>query len=129
MQNNIEDNTQNTQESIADDIVKDIPDLLLRKGLEFYRFGKNMFLVLAISMVTFTTLIVFIEITADYSRKLYDCLALHSSSFLINLLFLLSYGGILLGIVGAVLYLIGLHYLGLGHIARNTMPKNETDTK
>lgn len=129
MQNDIENNTKNTQKNTENNTEKSIPDLLLKTGQEFYWCGILFIKIFLTALFVLITLMLIIEITADYPGKLSDCLTLNSSSLLVDLLFFSSYIGFLFGIVGAVLYLLSLHYAGLGQIAQNTMPKTDTDTK
>ena len=125
MQKDIKDTTKNNEKNT----VNDIPNILLKKGQYFSKFGHELFFTGMASAVLLLIFIVVVELTESYPGEVVDCLALDSLSFLVNILFLLTYLGISFGFVGVPIYMFGLHCLGLGQIAKNTMPKNGTETE
>ena len=79
MQNDIENNTKNTQKNTENNTEKSIPDLLLKTGQEFYWCGILFIKIFLTALFVLITLMLIIEITADYPGKLSDCLTLNSS--------------------------------------------------
>ena len=99
--------------------MKNVSDLVLRKGQQFYGIGKTAAKILGISAGVLA-LILFIGLLGWGAISLLYILSLHSDFSFVNFLTGLSYFGILVGVIGVPFYFMGLHFLGLGQIAKNT---------
>lgn len=98
--------------------MNNVSDLLLKKGEEFYNVGRTLLKVLGISIVSLT-LIYLIALIGWGSKGILSVLTFTSYTF-VNFLTIVSYLGILIGLGGISSYHLGLHYMGLGQIAKNT---------
>ena len=99
--------------------MKNVSDLVLRKGQQFYGIGKTAAKILGISAGVLA-LILFIGLLGWGARSPFYVLSLHSGFSFVDFLTGLSYLGIFVGIIGVPFYFIGLNYMGLGQIAKNT---------
>lgn len=109
--------------------MKNISKLLLGKGYSFYNKGKILIKILGISVAAFVLIILVALIGFG---GLGGVLYFDSEYGFANVLIAISYLGILVGLIGIPFYFIGLHYLGLGQISKNTdnlsrqeIPKDE----
>lgn len=101
-----------------------IADFLLEKGNSFYNKGRLLIKILLISLAIFA-LVLLIAFIGYGGIGVAYCLSLVSYYAIVNLLMGVTYVGILVGLVGIPLYFCGLHYLGLGQIAKNTQSPNQ----
>lgn len=100
--------------------MENISTLLSEKGTRFYKNGK---LLLKISLVSVIVVIVVCigALMMDGLEWAINCLAIRSAYGVVNLLMVLTYLGIIIGgIGGSSMYYWGLHFMGLGQIAKNT---------
>ncbi len=95
--------------------MKNISELLLRKGTSFYKFGR---IAIKFFLTIGAGLLAFIMMFADGYQLAY--LAISGYYEFVNFLMVLAYLGIFVGMIGMFLYFLGLHYLGLGQISKNT---------
>ena len=95
--------------------MKNISELLLRRGTSFYKFGR---IAIKFFLTIGAGLLAFIMMFADGYQLAY--LAISGYYEFVNFLMVLAYLGILVGMIGMFLYFWGLHYLGLGQISKNT---------
>ena len=98
--------------------MKKVSELLLCQGTGFYRLGRitiKWFLTIGLGIIALIMLF-----AGDYRL---GYLALNGHYAIVNILMVLGYLGTLIGLIGVSFYFIGLHYMGLGQIAKNTEEK------
>lgn len=99
-----------------------VSELLLEKGNSFYKKGKMLIKIFLISLALFA-LILLIALM-DWGSRYGLILVLTFTSYpFVNFLTVVAYLGILIGLVGIPFYFLGLHYMGLGQIGKNTEKK------
>ena len=99
--------------------MNNVSELVLKKGEKFYKVGRILVKVLGISAAIFV-LILLIAILGWGMRIIPYVLGVNVDYDFVNMLIGLSYLGILVGLIGVPFYFLGLHYMGLGQIAKNT---------
>ena len=111
--------------------MKNISKLLLKKGNSYYRKGRILIKIFLISLAVFV-LIQLVNIIGWGASNIVLTLTATSIYGFVNILIIVAYLGILVGLIGVPFYFIGLHYLGLGQISKNTdnlsrqeIPKDE----
>lgn len=100
-------------------VMNNVADLVLKKGEKFYRLGRTLVKVLGISLAVFL-LILLIAILGWGSIVIPYVFLVNVDYAFVNFLIGLSYLGIVVGLIGVPFYFWGLHYMGLGQIAKNT---------
>lgn len=98
---------------------------VLNTGLKFVKVGKTLMWVL-LGAVVLLLLIIIIAGASFGGEYIPLCLTMqidYSSYAFVNVLVVLSYIGIIAGLVGVKLYFWGMHYIGLGQTACNTLPE------
>lgn len=96
-----------------------VSDFVLNKGKSFYSKGKFMMKWLLLGGLALMVLIMLIsQIGWGYWGQ--DYLIISGTYGFVNFLMVIAYLGILIGLIGIPFYFIGLHYMGLGQIAKNT---------
>lgn len=101
----------------------DISKTLLEKGAKFYKVGGVLIKVLLASLALFA-LIMIIGIIGWGTGSCLYILTVYTRYTFVDILIVISYLGIVAGLVGLPFFFFGLHYMGLGQIAINTEPKN-----
>lgn len=101
--------------------MKSVSELLLNKGNSLYSKGKMLIKIFLISLALFA-LILLIALMGWGGSGLIWVLTFTSYPF-VNFLTVVAYLGILIGLVGIPFYFLGLHYMGLGQIGKNTEKK------
>ena len=99
-----------------------VSELLLDKGNSFYKKGKMLIKIFRISLALFA-LILLIALMGWGGYGLIRVLTFITSYPFVNFLTVVAYLGILIGLVGIPFYFLGLHYMGLGQIGKNTEKK------
>jgi len=95
--------------------MKNISELLLERGTSFYEFGRSAIkFCFPIGVVIITLIMMFGD---GYQL---DYLAIDGYYGFVNFLMVLGYISLTVGSIGVLFYDLGLHYLGLGQIAKNT---------
>lgn len=99
--------------------MKSVSELLLNKGNSLYSEGKMLIKIFLISLAVFA-LILLITLMGWGADSILLSLTVTTGYGFVNFLIVVAYLGILVGAVGFPLYFYGLHYMGLGQIAKNT---------
>ncbi len=99
-----------------------VPELVLEKGEKFYRLGGNLIKVLWIDLAIFLSILLIAILGWGIEAAPY-VLSAHVEYGFVNILVVLTYLGVLVGLVGVPFYFWGLHYMVLGQIAKNTENK------
>ncbi len=108
--------------------MENVAELMFEKGTSFYNKGKTLLKILGISFAVFVLILLIAAIGwGGFTSSLY-CLAIATGYGFVDFLIVVAYLGILIGLVGVPLYFLGLHYLGLGQIAKNTENFNSERT-
>lgn len=93
-------------------------DLLMERGEKFYGIGRALCKVLLISTILLIAILV-IAMLVDGVEGILYVISIQSYDF-VNVLIVLVYLGIAIGMVGPAIYINGLKLIGLGQIAANT---------
>lgn len=96
-----------------------VSELLLQKGNSFYEKGKTLIKIFLISLAVFA-LILLITLIGWGASSILLSLTVTTIYGFVNFLIVVAYLGILIGLIGIPFYFLGLHYMGLGQIAKNT---------
>ena len=99
-----------------------VSELLLEKGNSFYKKGKMLIKIFLISLALFALILLIALMDWGSCYGLTLVLTFTSYPF-VNFLTVVAYLGILIGLVGIPFYFLGLHYMGLGQIGKNTEKK------
>ncbi|MGN0785251.1 MAG: hypothetical protein ACI4MR_06240 [Candidatus Aphodomorpha sp.] len=99
--------------------MENVSKLLLKKGKSFYKKGRPLIVLfwIGFALVVLIPLISFIGYGSSIAI---GYLSLCGPIDFVNFLMGVGYLGILAGLIGFPLYFFGLHYMGLGQIAKNT---------
>ena len=103
--------------------MENVAELMFEKGTSFYKVGRiaiKWFLTIGVGLVAL------IMLFAGEYRVAY--LALNGYYAFVTFLMVLGYIGTLVGLIGVPLYFLGLHFMGLGQIAKNTDNFNSDKT-
>lgn len=102
--------------------MQNISELLLARGTKFYNFGRMAIKYFLLGGIALAAVILLIS-QIGWGYWGLDYLVLGGSFGVVNFLMVIAYIGILVGLIGLTLYFAGLHYMGLGQIAKNTETK------
>ena len=93
-------------------------DLLIQTGEKYYGIGRALCKVLLISTILLVVILV-IAVLVDGVEGILYVIFIGSYDF-VNVLTVLVYLGVAVGMAGPAIYFNGLKLIGLGQIARNT---------
>lgn len=100
-------------------------ELLLKKGQKFHCAGLICMQIFLISLAVFIITLVLMAITGDNVYLFEDILTLWRAVVVYCILLIVSLIGMAGLPIGFILYCVGLHFIGLGQIAKNTYKGSE----